>query len=66
MVGGKFIPEMHLSQSKFTYTICRLFTKDKEQIQKLKETKDSTYNDQNELDKVTIMEIILWDFLTFH
>ena len=66
MVGGKFIPEMHLSQSKFTYTICGLFTKDKEQIQKLKETEDSTYNDQNELDKVTIMEIILWDFLTFH
>ena len=40
LVGDKFMPEMHLTQSRFTY---RLFTKNKEIIQKFKETRDSRY-----------------------
>ena len=45
------MPEMHLRQSGFTYSACGRFTKNKERIQKLKETGDSLYNYQNELDK---------------
>ena len=32
---------MHLKQPKFTYSACGLFTKNKERIQKVKETGDS-------------------------
>ena len=45
------MPEMHLRQLGFTYNACRPFTKNKERIQKLKETGDSRYIYQNELDK---------------
>ena len=52
LAGDKFIPEMHLRQPAFTYSACRPFTKYKERIQKFKETGDSRYIYQNELDKV--------------
>ena len=51
LAGDKFMPEMHLRQPGFTYITCRPFTKNKERIQKLKETGDSRYIYQNELDK---------------
>ena len=38
LAGGKFIPEMHLRQPGFTYCACGPFTKNKERIQKFKET----------------------------
>ena len=41
IVGDKFIPEMHLRQPEFTYRACGPFTKNKERIQKFKETRDS-------------------------
>ena len=44
-------PEMHLRQPVFTYIACRPFTKNKERNQKFKETGDSRYIYQNELDK---------------
>ena len=44
------MPEMHLRQPGFTYSACEPFTKNKEKIQKFKET-DSRYIYQNELDK---------------
>ena len=47
----EFIPEMYLRQPGFTYSACRSFTKNKERIQKNKETGDSRYSYQNELDK---------------
>ena len=47
----KFMPEMHLRQSQFTYSACEPFTKNKERIQKFKETGDSGYIHKNELDK---------------
>ena len=31
------MPEMHLRESRFTYSACRPFTKNKERIQKFKE-----------------------------
>ena len=43
--------EMHLRQTGFTYKACGPFTKNKERIQKLKETGDLQYIYQNEVDK---------------
>ena len=45
------MPEMHLRQPRFTYSVCGPFTKTKERIQKFKETGDSRYIYQNKLDK---------------
>ena len=42
---------MHLKQPGFTYSACGLFTKNKERIQKFKETGDTSYIYKNELDK---------------
>ena len=42
---------MHLIQPGFTYSASRPFTKNKERIQKFKETGNSRYIYQNELDK---------------
>ena len=49
--GDKFMREMHLRQPGFAYSACRPFTKNTERIQKFKETGDSRYIYQNELDK---------------
>ena len=51
LVGDKFMPEMHLRQPAFTYSACGPFTKDKERIQRFKETRDTRYICKNELDK---------------
>ena len=45
------MPEMHLKQPGFTYSDCGPFTKNKERIQKFKETRDTGYIYKNELDK---------------
>ena len=52
LAGDTFIPEINLRQPGFTCSACRPFTKNKERIQKFKETRDSRYIYQNELDKV--------------
>ena len=51
LAGDKFMPEMHLRQLGFTYSAYEPFTKNKIIIQKFKETGDSRYIYQNELDK---------------
>ena len=51
LAGDKFLPEMHLREPGFTQSACKTFTKNKEKIQKFKETGDSRYIYQNELDK---------------
>ena len=51
LAGDKFMPEMHLKQPGFTYSACGPFTKNKERIQKLKETGYTSYIYKNELDK---------------
>ena len=43
--------EMHLRQPGFTYSACGPFTKNKEKIQKLKVTRDSTYIFKTKLDQ---------------
>ena len=40
LAGDKFMPEMHLRQPGFIYSACGPFTKNKERIQKIKETGD--------------------------
>ena len=51
LAGDKFMPEMHLKQPRFIYSACWPFTKNKERIQKFKETGDTSYIYKNELDK---------------
>ena len=43
LAGDKFMPEMHLKQPGFTYGACGPFTKNKERIEKFKETGDTNY-----------------------
>ena len=51
LAGDKFVTEMHLKQPGFTYSACGSFTKNKERIQKFKQTGDSRYSYKNDLDK---------------
>ena len=41
LAGDKFMPEIHLIQTGFTYNACGPFTKNKERIWKFKETGDT-------------------------
>ena len=41
LAGDKFMLEMHLKQPGFIYSVCGLFTKNTERIQKFKETGDT-------------------------
>ena len=52
LLRDKFMPEMYLMQPGFTYSACGPFTKNKERIKKFKETLNSRYIYQNELDKL--------------
>ena len=51
LAGDKFMPEMHLKQLGITYNACRPITKNKERIQKFKETGDTSHIYKKELDK---------------
>ena len=51
LARDKFMREMNLRQSGFTFSACGPFTKNKERIQKLKAPRDSRYIYQNEWDK---------------
>ena len=55
------MPEMHLKQAGFTYSAYGPFTKNKERVQKFKETKDTKYIYRDELDKLCD----LWRFQRF-
>ena len=48
---SKFLSEMHLTQTRFTYSSCGPFAKSKERIQKFKGNEDSKYHYQNEQDE---------------
>ena len=63
LVGDKFMPEIHLKQPGFTYSACGTFTKNKERIQKFKETGDTSYIYKNELDKACFQhDMVYGDF----
>ena len=63
MARDKFMTEMHLKQPGFTYSACRSFTKNKEILQKFKETGDTSYIYKNELDKAFFNMIWLMKIL---
>ena len=56
LAGDKFMPEMHLKQSGFTYSACGPFNKNKERTEKFKETGDTSYIYKNELDKACLQQ----------
>ena len=47
----KFMTEMHLKQPDYNYSTCGPFTKNKEIMQKFKQTGYSRHINKNELDK---------------
>ena len=51
LARDKFMPKMHFKQPGFIYSVCGPFTKNKDRIQKFKETGDTSYIYKNELDK---------------
>ena len=54
--GDKFMPEMHLKQLEFTYSVYGTLTKNKKRLKKIKEIGDSRYIYQNELDKACFQD----------
>ena len=66
LAGDKYMAEMHLRQSRFTYSACGLFTKNKERIPKLKKTGDSRCIYQNELDKLVFNETWLVEIFSIY
>ena len=51
LVGDKFMPEMHLKQSGFTYSASGPFTKNKERVEKFMQTGNTNFIYKNELGK---------------
>ena len=51
LAGDETIAEMHLRKPGFIYSACGPSTKNKERIEKFKETGDTRYIYRNELDK---------------
>ena len=63
LAGDKLMPEMQLKQPRFIYSACEPFTKNKERIQKFKETGDTSYIYKNELDKACFQhDMVYGDF----
>ena len=60
LAGDKFMPEMHLEQPGFTYSAYGPFTKNKERIQKFKETGDTSYIYKNKLGKACLQHDIAY------
>ena len=54
LAGDKLMPKMHLRQPGFTYSACGPSTKNKERIQKFKETGDTSCIYKNEFDKACL------------
>ena len=66
LAGDKCMPEIHLKQPRFTYSACEPFTKNKERIQKFKETGYTNYIYRNELDQACFQhEMAYGDFKDF-
>ena len=51
LAGDTFMPEIHLRQPGFIYSACGPFTRNKQRIQKIMQTGDTSYIYRNELDK---------------
>ena len=55
LARDQLIPEIHLWQPGFRYSACGPFTTNKERMQKFKESGDSWYIYQKELDKEQLL-----------
>ena len=63
LAGDRFMPQMYLKKTGFTYNACGPFTKNKEQIQEFKETGGTSPIYENELDKACFQhDMEYWDF----
>ena len=51
LTGYKFMPELHLTQPRFTYSACEPVTKHGKRIKKFRETGNLKHLYRNELDK---------------
>ena len=59
-VGNKFMPEMNLKQSEFTYAICGPFPKSKETIEKFMQTGNTDFISKNDLDKACFQHDVVY------
>ena len=59
LAGDKFIPEMNLKQSGFTYSACGPFSRNKERIEKFMATGNTGLIYKNKPDKVVFNMIWL-------
>ena len=60
LIGDKFMPELHLKQRGFTYSVCGPFTKHRERIQKYRETSNLKHLYRNELDKTCFAHDVVY------
>ena len=51
LAGDKFMPEIHLKQPGFTYSAFGPFTKSKERIEKIMQTRYTVFIYRNDVDK---------------
>ena len=65
LAGDKFMPKMDLGQPGFTYSAWGSFTRNKGKIKKIKETRDSRYIHQNELDKACFQHDMAYGDFTY-
>ena len=66
LAGDKFMPEIHLKQLGFSHSASGPFTKNKEGIQKLRETGDTKYIYRNELDEASFQHDRLMEILKIY
>ena len=62
LTGDKFMVEMHLRRTGFTYRTYGTFTGSKERIQKFKETRDLRCIYQNELNKACFQHNMAYEY----
>ena len=60
LTGKKFMPEIHLRQSRFTYSACGPFTKNKKRIENFLKTGNMDFIYKNELDKACFQHDIAY------
>ena len=53
LAGDKFVFELHLKETCFTYSACGPFTRNKERIEKFMQTRNTDFIYRNELDKAS-------------
>ena len=61
LAGDKFMPEMHLKQSGFTYSACGPFNKNKERIEKFIKTGSTDFIYKNEVDKACFQRNVAYN-----